>query len=107
LAVAVLVSALAFGTLRSIVREPDDLAVLVLISISVGVSFALIRACRKLAGWVTTGLKDRGVRMGGVVGFGVWLLGIGLEVGLFLASIVIGPIATIFLMLWLARLAGL
>jgi hypothetical protein len=45
--------------------------------------------------------------MGGVVGFGVWLLGIGLEVGLFLASIVIGPVATIALMLWLARLVGL
>ena len=47
-----------------------------------------------------------GVRRGGVVGFLAWLVGIGAEVFYYVAAIVVGPIATIALLLWLARLAG-
>ena len=113
LALAVLVASLIFGAIRALAREPSGpviggVAAIVLASVvGVGLSFGLIRAGRALAGRATADLKVRGVRMGGVIGFGVWFVGIVVEVGFVLASIVIGPVAAIALALWITRLAGL
>lgn len=106
LSVAVLVSALALGAIRALGREPNGLASLALILISSGISLGLIRAFRALAGRAIGRLKGWGLRMGGVLGFGVWSAGVAMDVGFLLASILIGPIATIIVALWLSRLAG-
>jgi hypothetical protein len=110
LALAVLMASLVFGAIRVFTRGPDGpvtgaLAALVLASVAAGISFALIKAGRALAGWATAGLRDRGVHIGGVIGFGIWLAGLLLEVGYILVSIAVGPIATIALILWLSWLA--
>ena len=108
LSVAVLVAALAFGAIRSLVRESSrPVAAVFMASAAVGVSFALIRLGRAVAGRAMAALKGWGVRRGGVVGFGAWVAGIGVEAGFVLASIVIGPVATVALLAWLlARLDG-
>ena len=110
LALAVLVASLIFGAIRALAREPSGPVIIAMVLASVvgvGLSFGLIRAGRALAGRATADLKVRGVRMGGVIGFGVWFVGIVVEVGFVLASLVIGPVAAIALALWITRLAGL
>jgi hypothetical protein len=106
LVAAVFVSALAFGGLRGLVRNPNGtgigvLTAPVLISISVAITFAIIHVGKKLGGGLTDGLIGWAVRRGGVVGFFVWLLGIGINVGFVLTAVLVGPVATVAFLLWL------
>jgi hypothetical protein len=109
-AVVVFLSALIFGTIRALARGADGaidgVYFLVVIALTGLAPLALIRGGRKLAGPTTSALKDWGVRHGGAIGFLAWLVAILTEVGYYVASIVIGPVATIFLLIWLARQVG-
>ena len=109
-AVVVLLAALIFGTIRALSGQPDGpidgLYSLVVATLAGLAPLALIRVGRKVAGRATSGMKGWGVRRGGVIGFMAWLVAGGVEVVYYLAAIVIGPIATIALLLWLAGLAG-
>ncbi len=108
--VIVLAAALVFATIRALSGEPngpiDGLYSLVVLAIAGLAPLGLIMGGRKVAGWATSGLKDWGVRRGGMFGFTAWLVGISVEVGYYLASIVVGPVAAIAVFLWLARLVG-
>ncbi len=110
-AVIVLAAALVLGAIRAIARGPggpavNSLVALVMAAACGGASYGIVQAGRKVAGRATTGLKQWGIHRDGVIGFLAYLVGLGLEVGFVLAAIVIGPIATIALLFWLARLAG-
>jgi hypothetical protein len=113
LAMAVLVSALVFGAIRAIARESNGATVggmtaAVLILASGASSLAFVHLGRKLQDRATGGLTRWAVRRGGVVGFCAWAVGIGLNVGITLGAIVLGPVATTVFLFWvLIRLGRL
>lgn len=111
-AVVVLATALVFGTIRIMAHGgPDGLAetgmvALVIASACGGVPYAIVWIGRKVAGRPISGLKEWGVRRGGLFGFLAWVVGIGVEFVFIQAAILIGPVAVIVLIVWLVRLAG-
>jgi hypothetical protein len=110
LAVLVLLAAPVLGAVRAMAtagdRAIDGVSAAVVLGFAGLAPLALIQAGRWLLGPATSALKDWGVRIGGVVGFLVWVATIGLEVTFYVGSIVVAPVAVIFLLIWLARLAG-
>ncbi len=110
LVVLVLLAAPLFGAVRAMATGVngalDGIYAPVILGFAGLAPLLLIRGGRKYLAPSTTALKSWGVRQGGVIGFVTWLAMLGAEVAYYVGSIVVGPVAAIMLLVWLARLAG-
>jgi hypothetical protein len=108
LTAAVLASALVFAAIRTLGDESYRPWVLVILASILGSAFVgSVSLAGKLGGRATLGLRNWGLRRGGVVGFCAWVLGLGVNV-LFIVAAILGlPVALISGFFWIVRAAGL
>ena len=108
LTVSVLVSALLFAAIRTLGDESYRSWIVAILAIILGIAFVgSVSLAGKLGGRATRGLRDWGLRRGGVVGFCAWMLGLGVNVAFIVAAILGLPAAVISGFFWIARAAGL
>ena len=110
LVVLVLLSAPVFGAVRALATgvngAMDGIYAPVVLGFAGLAPLAMIRGGRKYLGPATSALKSWGVRHGGLIGFLTWLITLAAEVVYYAGSIVVGPVAAIMILVWLARVAG-